>query len=126
MTLLSFALLAAAAAAQAPPATDGGANWRALGTGRGGFAVSWDPTTIERDGETVRIRLKTERPSPAPGTVAHAISRVEIRCAAGHGRVAETVNYLTDGSRGRTDTQAGPFEAIPPNSMMAAIQRAVC
>lgn len=126
MTVFPFLMMAASLAAQAPPPTEGAPNWLPLGTGRGGFAVSWDSAAIERDGDTVRIRLKTERPSPAPGTVAHAISRVEIRCAGGEGRVAETVNYLTDGTRGRTDSQAGPFEPIPPNSMMAAIQGAVC
>jgi hypothetical protein len=126
MTFLSFLLLAASAAAQAPPAAESAPNWRPLGTGRGGFVVSWDSASIEREGDNVRIRLKTERPAPAPGTVAHAISRVEIRCAGALGHVVETVNYLTDGTRGRTDTEAGPLEPIPPNSMMSVIQRAVC
>jgi hypothetical protein len=100
--------------------------WQPLGTTAGGLAVSWDSASVERVGESVWARLKTVRPSPEPGTTAYAVSRIEIRCREGTGRVVETVNYLTDGSRGRTDTAPEPFEAIPPTSMLATIQRAVC
>ena len=117
--ILSFSLLAAAIMQPAAP------DWRALSS-TAERQLSWDANGVTRDGETTTVRLRFVQLPARTGANAYAISRVEIRCAADQVRVAETVNYAADGTAGRVDSEALPFEAIPPTSIIATVRDHVC
>ena len=104
---------------------DPAADWRPLGTARDRYSLAWDAASVERGPEVVTVRFKTES-SQSPETSPHAISRMEIRCAAATLRVVETVTMNPDGSVARVDSVPQPFEPIPPGSLVAAVQREVC
>ena len=115
---LSISLLAAAFLQPAP-------DWRTFSS-TAERQLSWDANGVTRDGETTTVRLRFVHIPARQGANAYAISRIEFRCAAGQVRVIDTVNYAADGTAGRVDTSALPFEAIPPNSIIAVVRNQVC
>jgi len=117
--ILSIAFLAAGMMQPASP------DWRALDV-NGERRWEWDANGVSRDGETTTIRLR-RFPIPArQGANAWAISRLEIRCAAGTLRVVETVNYSSDGIEGERDLQQTEFRAIPTTSIIAPVRDQIC
>jgi hypothetical protein len=115
----AISLLAVAAMQPAPP------DWRELST-NAERRLSWDASGVTRDGETTTVRLRVDT-IPAPqGANSYAISRVEIRCAAGLVRVAETVNYASDGTAGQRDLSETRFDPIPAESIINLVRRQVC
>lgn len=117
--ILSISLLAAVAMQPAPP------DWRVLNT-TPEREMSWDASGVTRDGETATVRIRFIHIPARQGANAYAISRVEIRCAAGLVRVVDTVNYSADGIAGQRDVSQMPFDAIPPDSFINTVRTQVC
>lgn len=119
--MAAFLILAALLAAQPPAEPD----WRPLGD-VAGRALAWDSAGIVRDGDLVRVGVRTVRAPPVEGANASSLSRIEIRCAEGRARVVETINYASDGSAGSPDADPQPWVAIVPDSFFATLREAVC
>lgn len=117
--ILFISLLAATALQPASP------DWREINS-NSERQLSWDANGVTRNGETATVRLRWVMIPARQGANAYAISRVEIRCAAGQARVVETTNYSADGTAGQRDATALPFETIPPNSIVATIHSQIC
>ena len=109
-------------AAQAPAAVP---DWRVIGEHQE-LVIAWDAGSIVRSGELTQVRIRLSPKSPTQADKVTSISRIDIRCADGTARVAETANYFPDGRAGPGDKDAQPFEPIPPNSFFATVRTAVC
>ncbi|HTU13544.1 MAG TPA: hypothetical protein VMG08_21825 [Allosphingosinicella sp.] len=118
--ILSVSLLIAVAALQPAPA-----DWRALGQAES-MQLSWDAGGVTRSGDITTIRIRTVPQPPRQGENAYAISRVELRCATGEARVADTTNYASDGTEGLRDATNLSFSPIPPESFFATVSTEVC
>src|SRR5689334_10191996 len=97
------AILVFASAQLQPPAPD----WRELDA-TPDRKYFWNPDSVVRNGETTTVQLRRQPGHAGPDS--YAISRIEIRCAAGLVRVVATVNYATDGREVGRDTRETQFD----------------
>jgi len=115
-------ILAVLFAAQAPAAAP---DWRPLG-GRDGIAVSWDAGALVRNGDVATMRIRLFRDGSVAADYVHTVSRIDIDCKAGRGRVVETTNYNSDGTTGLIDKEAQPYTSISPDSFFGSLRAVAC
>jgi hypothetical protein len=117
--ILSLHLLVLAAMQPAGP------EWRELDA-TPDRQYSWDANGVVRGGEMTTVRLRRQPGHAGAGPDSYAISRIEIRCAAGLIRVVETVTYSADGREVGRDTRETQFDRIPQGSIINLVQAQVC
>lgn len=94
-------ILAAALLAQTLPAP-GTVQWEPLGTPQGGITNAVDPASIARTGDSVSLRLRSQRTAPDSEGMNVAVIAFTIDCRARTATLDGVDLYRPDGSFGRS------------------------